>query len=326
MPVRSPARVAVLDDYQGVALSVAGWTRLDGRATVTAFRDHLDDPDALVARLEPYDVVVAMRERTAFPRELLQRLPHLRLLVTTAMGNAAIDMEAAGELGIAVCGTDLFDRQTVELTWALVMAATRGVAVEDRAVREGRWQTVFGRELAGRTMGLLGLGHLGRQIAHIAQFFGMHVVAWSEHLTPLAAAEVGVTYVGFDELFERSDVVSVHLRLSDRTRGLVGIRELRLLGPQGFLVNTSRGPIVVEADLVQALNDGVIAGAALDVYDTEPLPPGHPLMSTPRTTLSPHNGFVAERAYQAAYGQVVEDIAAWLDGSPLRVIVEGRTT
>ena len=312
--------VAVLDDYQQTALTVADWSVLDGRVTIVAFADHLDGIDALARRLERFEVLVVMRERTAFPRELFERLPRLRLLVTTGMANAAIDLDAARAHGVVVCGTGLAHQQTAELTWALVMAAVRQIAIEDRAVRDGRWQTTLGLELAGSTLGLLGFGRLGKIIARYGAAFGMSVIAWSEHLDRADAEALGVEAVGRNELFERSDVVSVHLRLSDRTRGLVGVRELTLLGSHGYLVNTSRGPIVDEAALVDALQAGTIAGAALDVYDREPLPAGHPLLSAPRTTLSPHMGYVAERSYRAAYTDAVEDITAWLDGAPLRVL------
>jgi len=313
-------RVAVLDDYQGVALSSADWSPLEGRAEIVVFRDRRDGTDALAERLADFDVIVAMRERTPFPRELLARLPRLRLLVTTGMGNASFDIAAAQELGITVCGTVLFDVQTAELAWALIMAAMRSIAEEDRAVRAGRWQTTLGRELAGSTLGLAGLGELGQRIARWAHAFDMTVLAWSPHLDPALAREHGVEAVGKDALFERSDIVSVHLRLAPSTIGLVGERELRLLGPRGLLVNTSRGPIVEEAALVNALNSGTIAGAALDVFDSEPLGEGHPLLSTPRTTLSPHKGFVAENAYRASYGEAVGDIVAWLAGSPVRIL------
>jgi len=311
-------RIAVLDDYQGVALGVADWSVLEGRAEVTAFPDHLDDEDALISRLADFEVVVAMRERTPFPRTVLERLPKLRLLVTTGMGNASFDLDAARELGVVVCGTVLANVQTAELAWALIMAVTRSVAPEDRAVRAGQWQTTIGRALHGGTLGVVGLGALGSTIARWGSVFGMHVLAWSPNLDPASARSQGVEPVTKDELFSRSDVVSIHLRLSASTTGIVGERELRLLGPSGYLVNTSRGPLVDEAALVRALVDGSIAGAALDVFDVEPLPDGHPLLSTPNTTLSPHMGYVSRPAYAESYGEAVDDIVAWLDGSPVR--------
>lgn len=315
-----PPAVAVLDDYQDVALQVADWSPLAGRVEIVAFTDHLPDPDRLVERLERFEVVVAMRERTAFPRSVLERLPRLRLIVTTGMRNRAIDVAVAAERGITVSGTDLGGSSTVELAWALIMAIARDLPAEDLRTRQGQWQPVLPLQLAGSTLGILGLGRLGQRIAELARVFGMTVLAWSENLTAERAAEHGCGLVGKDDLFRRSDIVTLHTLLSHRTRNLVGAEELELLGPAGYLVNTSRGPIVREADLVDALTAGTIGGAALDVFDVEPLPAGHPLLSTPRTILSPHLGFVSRPAYELAYGQAVEDITAWLAGSPVRVI------
>jgi phosphoglycerate dehydrogenase-like enzyme len=312
--------VAVLDDYQGVALEVADWSALDGRADIVPFTDHLTDIDALVERLERFEIIVAMRERTPFGRELLSGLPRLQLLVTTGMRNAAIDLAAATEFGVTVCGTGMVGSSTVELAWALIMAVARDLTGEDRRTRDGQWQEVLPLQLAGSTLGVLGLGRLGQQIAALAKIFGMTVIAWSPNLTVAAAAVDGVERVEQDELFRRSDIVSIHLVLSDRTRGLVRAEDLELLGPAGYLVNTSRGPIVDEAALIAALAGGKIGGAALDVFDTEPLPAGHPLLSTPRTILSPHVGFVSRPAFQVAYGEAVEDIVSWLDGRPVRLL------
>lgn len=315
--------VAILDDYQGAALDLADWGRLSrpGRPVeVVSFGEHLVDLDALADRLARFDVVVAMRERTPFPRELLVRLPRLRLLVTTGMRNKAIDMEASADLGIVVCGTDLVGSTTVELAWSLIMAVVRDLPGEDRRTRDGVWQATLPRQLDGSTLGIIGLGRLGRRIAALGNSFGMDVIAWSENLTAEVADQHGARRVDKDELFRGSDLVTIHTLLSHRTRGLVGRGELELLGPAGFLVNTSRGPIVDESALVAALRAGTIAGAALDVFDVEPLPPEHPLLSTPRTILSPHVGFVSDRAYRLAYGQAVDDIAAWIAGSPLRVL------
>ncbi len=319
----APVAVAVLDDWQDVALSVADWSPLAGRADVVRYTDHLPDVDALVDRLADAAVVVAMRERTPFPADLLARLPRLRLLVTTGMANAAIDLAAAARQGIVVSGTAGGSGAAAELAWALVLAVARDVVADDRAVRAGRWQEHLGIELAGSTLGLLGLGRIGAVMARYARAFDMHVLAWSRHLTAERAAEHGARLVDRDELFRASDVVSVHLRLSDRTRGLVGARELELLGPAGRLVNTSRGPIVEEAALLAALHAGTIAGAALDVFDVEPLPADHPLRSAPRTVLTPHVGYVSRQSYAAMYGQCVEDVLGWLDGAPLRVLTGG---
>jgi len=318
-PAATP-RIAILDDYQSVATTIADWTPLAGRAEWVSFADHLTDPDDVAQRLAEYDIVVAMRERTPFPRELLARLPRLRLLVTTGMRNASIDLSAARELDVVVSGTGMSASAPVELTWALLMALIRDVPDEDRRTREGLWQRHLPLELAGSTLGVIGLGRLGQRVAAIAQLFGMTVIAWSQHLAAADAAQLGVERVEKAELFRRSDIVSIHTVLSNRTRDLVGAAELELLGPGGYLVNTSRGPIVNEGDLVAALRSGTIAGAALDVFDVEPLPAGHPLLTTPRTILSPHVGFVSRQAYAATYTQVVEDIVGWLDGSPVRVL------
>jgi phosphoglycerate dehydrogenase-like enzyme len=312
--------VAVLDDYQGVALEVADWSVLGARAGIEVFTDHLTELDALAERLKPFEVIVVMRERTPFGRDLLSRLPRLALLVSTGMRNAVIDLDAAAELGVTVCGTGMVGSSTVELAWALIMAVARDLTGEDRRTRLGQWQQTVPLQLAGSTLGILGLGRLGARIASLAKAFDMNVIAWSQHLSAAAAAAHGVERVAKAELFRRSDIVSVHLVLSDRTRGLVGAEELAQLGPDGFLVNTSRGPIVDEAALVRALTDGTIGGAALDVFDVEPLPAGHPLLSTPRTILSPHVGFVSRPAYEVAYGDAVQDIAGWLDGNPVRVL------
>jgi phosphoglycerate dehydrogenase-like enzyme len=321
--VPTPASVVVLDDWQDVALSVADWSPLAGRAEVVRHTDHLADADALVDRLSGADVVVAMRERTPFPADVLARLPRLRLLVTTGMANAAIDVAAAAARGVVVSGTSGGSAATAELAWALVLAIARDVPGDDRAVRAGRWQEHLGMELAGSTLGLLGLGRIGSVMARYARAFDMRVLAWSEHLTAERAAGHGARLVDREELFRGSDVVSVHLRLSERTRGLVGAPELRLLGPDGRLVNTSRGPIVDEAALLAALHAGTIAGAALDVFDVEPLPVDSPLRTAPRTVLTPHVGYVSRQSYAAMYGQCVEDVVAWLDGAPVRVLSPG---
>jgi phosphoglycerate dehydrogenase-like enzyme len=317
--VRVAVRVAVLDDYQDVALSFADWT-LGGRAAITVFNDHVSDEDALVERLAPFEVVVAMRERTAFLESILARLPRLKLLITTGPFNAVIDVAAAGRHGVIVCGTGGAGVATPELTWALILAVTRGVVAEDAGVRAGRWQLGVGTELAGSTLGVLGLGRVGPRIARYAKAFDMNVLAWSQNLTREKAAAAGARYVSKEELFARSDIVTVHLKLSERTTGLVGAAELEALGPAGYLVNTSRGPIVDEKALVAALTNRTIAGAALDAYDVEPLPAGHPLLSTPNTVLSPHLGYVSTTQYKVFFGDIVEDIAAWLDGAPIRVI------
>jgi phosphoglycerate dehydrogenase-like enzyme len=320
--VRKLARVkiAILDDHQGVALGVAPWGDLGDDAEVVAFSDNVADDDALVARLEPFEVVVAMRERTPFDRARLKRLPNVKLLVTTGMRNASIDVAAARELGIVVSGTGGVSAATAELTWALILALARHVPAEDRGMRDGGWQSTVGIDLAGRTLGIAGLGNQGAPVARIGRAFGMRLIAWSQNLTPERAAEHGAEAVSRDELLAQSDVLSIHLKLSDRSRGLFAAQELARMKPTALLVNTSRGPIVDEGALVAALRDGTIGGAALDVYDTEPLPADHPLRSTPNTVLTPHIGYVTEATYEVFYGEAVEDIAAWRAGAPVRVL------
>jgi phosphoglycerate dehydrogenase-like enzyme len=313
-------RVAVLDDYQGVALSMAPWTDLGDAVAVTAFTDHVADDDTLIQRLEGFDVVVAMRERTPFTRARLERLPDLRLLVTTGMANAAIDLDAARALGVTVAGTGGLESHTAELTWALILALTRNVAREDARMRAGGWQHTIGPELAGRTLGVLGLGRQGSRVAAIGRAFGMNVIAWSQNLDPAHSESLGVQAVALDELLHRADVVTIHLRLSERTRGLIGPAELSSIGPHAYLVNTSRGPIVDEAALLAALRDGTIAGAGIDVFDVEPLPADHPLRSAPNTVLTPHLGYVSSGNYERYFRDAVEDIAAYLRGDALRVL------
>jgi phosphoglycerate dehydrogenase-like enzyme len=314
------ATVAVLDDYQDVALQSADWSRLDGRADVHVLHEYLATEADLVATLQDYDVVVAMRERTAFPRRILEQLPRLGLLVTTGPSNAAIDVAAARERGVVVCGTGGAYPAPAELTWALIHALARNVVQEDRALRAGRWQTTIGTELAGRTLGVVGLGRLGQRVARVAHAFDMEVVAWSENLSRRRAEECGATLVDKDELFRSSDVVTVHLQLSDRTRGLIGARELALMRPTAYIVNTARGPIIDETALVAALQAESIAGAGLDVFDVEPLRADHPLRSTPNTVLTPHLGYVSRDLYAIFFTDVVDAIDTWLQGTPVRVL------
>jgi phosphoglycerate dehydrogenase-like enzyme len=313
-------RVAILDDYQGVARRMADWGRLPAGTEVVVFPDHLADPGAVAARLAEFDIVMAMRERTPFPRALLERLPRLRLLVTSGMRNAAIDLAAAAERGILVCGTGGLPYPTAELTWALVLSLFRRVPAEDRATRAGHWQQTVGLGLNGKTLGVLGLGTLGSRVARVGRAFEMDVIAWSQNLTAQRAAEVGATLVGRDELLGRADLVTIHLVLGDRTRGLIGARELGLMKPSAYLVNTSRGPIVDEGALVRALRDGTIAGAGLDVFDEEPLPLDHPLRRLPNTVITPHLGYVTEETYRIFFGQALEDVEAFLRGAPVRVL------
>jgi phosphoglycerate dehydrogenase-like enzyme len=319
----SGVRVAVLDDYQKVAASMADWAGRLPDAEVRFFSEHIPDPDALVAALEPFDVVVAMRERTAFPREVLARLPRLRLLVTTGMRNAAIDVAAARERDVVVAGTRGSAGTTAELTWALILGLVRSVAADDARIRAGRWQEAVGLDLDGRTLGVVGLGRLGARVAGVGRAFGMNVIAWSPNLTPERAAEHGVSLATKAELFGSADIVTLHMVLSDRSRGLVGAADLRSMKPSAFLVNTSRAGLVDTGALRRALEEGWIAGAGLDVFDVEPLPQDHWLRAAPRTLLSPHMGYVTEHSYRIFYADVVEDIAAFLEGSPIRTLDAG---
>lgn len=313
-------RVALLDDYQGVALDHLARQPADDRITYEAFTDHLDDVDALVRRLELFDAVVAMRERTPLPRTTLARLPNLRLLVTTGNRNAAIDERACGELGITYCGTGGSVASTAELTWALLLAAARHLPTELANVRGGGWMTTVGTDLRGATLGLAGLGRIGAMVARVGLAFDMEVIAWSQHLTAARCAEVGVGLVSRDELFARSDFLSIHLVLSERTRSLVGAAELAAMKPGAWLINTSRGPICDEDALADACHRGSIAGAALDAYATEPLPADHPFRRLPNVLASPHIGYVSAAVYEGFYRDIAEDCRAYLDGAPVRVI------
>jgi phosphoglycerate dehydrogenase-like enzyme len=313
-------RVLILDDYQRVALRCADWSRLPDDCEVVSLADHLADDEAFLTALAGAEIVVAMRERTPFTAARLDRLGDLRLLVTTGMANAAIDLEAAARNGIVVSGTGGRPGATVELTWALILALVRSLPREDAGMRAGGWQQTVGFELNGRTLGLVGLGRLGRAMVPVARAFGMDVVAWSQNLTPADAVAAGARAVAKEELFATADVVSVHYKLGERSHGLVGATELARMQPTAYLVNTSRGPIVDSAALLEALEEGRIAGAGLDVYDTEPLPAEDPLRSAPRTVLTPHLGYVSDATYAVFYGEAVEDILAFLDGAPIRTM------
>jgi phosphoglycerate dehydrogenase-like enzyme len=307
-------RIAVLDDYQNVALSLADWSVLDARATVTVFNDHLADSDAVVERLQPFDIVCVMRERTPMTGAIIERLPKLRLIASTAMRNASIDLKAAEERGVQVVHTGYASAPTIELTWALILGSARNLVAEHASLRGGGWQRTVGDDMAGRTLGILGLGNIGGAVARVGAAFGMKVIGWSQNLTAERAAEVGATLVSKKELFQEADVVSIHLVLSGRTRGLVGAPELALMKPTARLINTSRGPIVVEADLVAALKDKKIAGAAIDVFDQEPLPLEHPFRALPNLLATPHIGYVSRGLYERFYQDTVANIRRWLDG------------
>ncbi|MBR7837902.1 D-2-hydroxyacid dehydrogenase family protein [Actinospica durhamensis] len=315
----------VLDDYQDAALHSADWSGIESRAAVRVLHEHIADRDELVEALADCEIVVAMRERTAFDAPLLARLPRLRLLVTTGMRNASIDVAAANAAGVTVCGTAGSSTSTGELTFALILGLARQLTVENRSLREGGpWQSTLGRDLSGSTLGLLGLGRIGGQVARLGAAFGMDVLAWSQNLTEARAAEAGTRLAASkEELFAASEFVSIHLVLSDRTRGLVGEEQLRAMRPDAYLVNTSRAPIVDQAALLRALTEGWIAGAGLDVFETEPLPAGDPLRTLPNVLATPHLGYVSERNYRGFYSEVVADIAAFLDGAPIRVLSAG---
>ena len=312
--------LTVLDDYQGVALECADWSAVQARWDVQVIREHLDDEDELVRRIGGSQIVVAMRERTPFPAELFDRLPELRLLVTTGAKNAAIDLAAAKAHGVTVCGTGNTGNAVPEITLGMIIALARNFVAEDAAVRAGSWQHTVGTGLAGRTLGVVGLGKLGIPVAQLALAFGMSVTAWSPNLTAERAAEHGVRAVDKATLFATADFISVHMPLSERSRGLFGADDLARMKATAYLINTSRGPIVDETALVDALRERRIAGAGLDVYDTEPLPADHPLRTLPNTLVLPHVGYVTWEVYRLWYAQVVEDVLAWADGHPLRVL------
>ena len=313
-------KIAVLDDYQGVARDLADWSALPDGSEIQVFRDHLADESELVARLQGFQAVIGMRERTPFPRSVLAGLPDLRLLITTGGRNASFDVDAATDLGIVVCGTGGAGEGPTELTWGLIIGLLRKIPQEDRLTREGRWQTTIGVGLKDKTLGLIGLGHIGGLMARVGNAFQMKVIAWSQNLTAERAAECEATLVDKDTLFRESDIASVHLRLSDRTRGLVGAREIGLMKSTAYLVNISRGPIVDEAALVDALQRRAIAGAALDTFDVEPLPQDHPFLQLDNTIIAPHLGYVTEEGYRAFYAGAIEDIRAYAAGEPVRVI------
>ena len=313
-------RVAILDDYQGVATSLADWSRVAKDVAVEQIREHVADPTALARRLQGCEIVVIMRERTPFPRALFEKLPDLKLVVTSGMRNAAIDLAAAKDRGVVVAGTPSLGYPTAELTWGLILALHRHIPYEDRGMRDGQWQRTVGTGVRGKTLGVIGLGRLGSLVAQVGKAFGAAVIAWSQNLTPEKCAQAGVAYAAKDELLKRADIVTIHLILSARTRGLIGARDLALMKPSAYLVNTSRGPIVDEAALIAALEQNRIAGAALDVFDTEPLPAGHKLRALSNTVLTPHLGYVIADNYRGFFEGAVENIRNWLDGKPVRVV------
>jgi len=313
-------RLAILDDFENVALTLAPWERLGPEIKIDVFKDHLVKEDALANRLLPYDILVIMRERTPFPRSLIKRLSNLKLLVTSGQFNRAIDLSACQESGIVVCGTKPSKNAPAELAWGLILSLMRRIPQVDRSIRQDKWGDGIGTGLHGKVLGILGLGKLGTQVARVGLAFGMQVIAWSQNLTPEKAAAIGAVRVEKDILFSRSDVISIHLVLSERTRGLIGAHEIGLMKPSAYIVNTSRGPIIQEAALIKALEIGSIAGAGLDVFDQEPLPSDHPYVALPNTVLTPHVGYVTTDSFRTYFSQAVEDVTAWLEGRPLRVL------
>jgi phosphoglycerate dehydrogenase-like enzyme len=306
--------VAVLDDYQGVAMSIADWSKVSNRANIAVFKDHLADQDAVAERLAPFDVVCIMRERTPMPGSLLKRLPKLKLIASTGPRNASIDLAAAAERGITIAHTGYISVPTIELTWALILASARHISSEAASVRSGGWQHTLGDDLAGKTLGIIGLGNVGSGVAKIGLAFGMNVIAWSQNLTSDAAAAVGARLVSKEGLLRTADVISIHMILSKRTVGLIGTEEFALMKPSARLINTSRGPLVVEPALLDALGNHRIAGAAIDVYDVEPLPQDHPYRQAENLLATPHIGYVTRCLYERFYGDTVTNISAWLDG------------
>lgn len=312
-------KIAVLDDYQSVARDMADWSPLSDHE-ITFFSDVYEGLDGFADRLAPFDIICVMRERSPFQRDLLERLPNVKLLATAGMRNAAIDLDYCRERGVAVCGTQNSAQATPELAWGMIIGLARNIHVENARMRDGSWITTLGTDLYQKTFGILGLGKLGRKMAQIAQAFDMNCIAWSANLTAEDAASFGVERVEKDELFRRSDFLTIHYKLGERSRGLVGARELGLMKSSAFLINTSRGPIVDTDALIAALQAGTIAGAGIDVYDLEPLAPDAPIRQAPNTILTPHLGYVTDGIYQAFYGQMVESIQAWLAGNPVRVL------
>jgi phosphoglycerate dehydrogenase-like enzyme len=313
-------RVAILDDFQGVALRLADWKSLHPEVQIEAFPEHIADDDVLAKRLHTFECLVLMRERTPLRRSLIEKLPNLKLVITTGMQNASVDGAALAERGIVFCGTDGLGHSTAELTWGLILALLRSIPREDRAIRQGRWQTTIGYGAKGKTLGIIGLGRLGAMVAGYGRAFGMPVIGWSRSLTDARAAEIGVQRVEKDEIFQRADIVTIHVNLNESSRGLVGAAELGRMKPTAYLVNTSRGPIVEEAALLAALKGRRIAGAAIDVYDREPVPKDHPFLELDNVVLTPHLGYVIEEALRINYGNSVENIRAFLDDKPIRVI------
>jgi phosphoglycerate dehydrogenase-like enzyme len=314
-------RCAILDDYQNVALKIADWSALKGKADITVFNQHLGDAPSVIAALKDFEIICAMRERTPFRRETVEALPKLKLLLTSGMRNASFDMEALKERGVIVCGTGGYGNSTAGLTIGLLLELTRKIGLENARLKAGeKWQVTMGQDVEGRTLGIVGLGKLGLRVAAIAKALGMKVNAWSQNLTKEKCDEAGVGYLPKDELMATSDVISIHVILSKRTRGLITRDDLARMKPSSYLINTARGPIVDEDALLDMLRQKKIAGAGLDTYSVEPLPVDHPFRKLDNVVITPHLGYVTEEAYRKYYGDMVENILGWIDGKPMRVI------
>lgn len=313
-------KIAILDDYTEMAFKMGDWSSLPDGFEVKAFTDSMVDPDALVERLKDFDVICAMRERAPFPASVFERLPKLKLFNTSGMRNAAVDIAAAKARGVVVCGTNGSNWSTAEHTWALLLGSARNVAHDDRMMREGKWQTRICLDLRGLTLGLLGLGNIGAQVASYAKAFGMNIIAWSQNLTKERCEEIGATLVSKQELFSNADFISIHMVLSERSRGLVKAEDLARMKPSAYLVNTSRGPIVDQDALLATLRAGAIRGAAIDVYAVEPLPADHPYRSLDNVLISPHMGYVTEDTFRMFHAGYIENIKAWHSGAPVRVL------
>jgi len=314
-------RCAILDDYQNVALKVTDWSKVAGDLDIKVFSEHLGGPDNVAKALQGFEIIVAMRERTGFPRAVIEKLPDLKLLITTGMRNASIDGAAAKERGVVVCGTPAVGNPTSGIAIGLMLELTRRIGYENARMKAGApWQSTIGVDLDGLTLGVLGLGKLGIRTARIAKAFGMKVIAWSQNLTPEKCKEAGVDYVSKEDLFRQADFITIHVVLSQRSRGIVGAKEFGLMKPSAYIINTSRGPIIDEAAMLTALREKKIAGAGLDVFDIEPLPTDHPLRKLDNVVLTPHLGYVSVQNYQAYFAGVVDDIRGFLDGKPVRVM------
>lgn len=314
-------KVAILDDYQNEALNMADWSVLPDDVKFTVFNEPFGDLEQAALALGSFDIICIMRERTRFPRAMFERLSNLKLLVTSGMHNAVIDLDAAKACGVTVCGTQSPAHATVEMTWGLILSLTRNIPTEERNMREGRWQTTLGVDIKGKVLGIIGLGRIGSQVAIIGKAFGMKVIAWSENLTDQRCAEIGVVRaMSREELLRAADVISIHMKYSERTHALVGAEELALMKPAAFLVNASRGPIIDEQALLETLNAGAIGGAAIDVYSNEPMPADHPMRSCPNCVITPHIGYVTEETYRIFYGETVNAVQAHLAGSPIHIL------